>query len=69
MNKRRGPKPKVVHMYENPGLYKEITGQHYIKYFKSIQEASKETGISESSISKCANKRQSHAGGYFWKFD
>ena len=38
-----------------------------IKYFDSVGEAANATGISNSSVSKCINGRQSSAGGYEFK--
>ena len=39
-----------------------------IREFKSINEASRITGINQKSIRKVANNEQKHAGGYVWKF-
>lgn len=36
------------------------------KYFNSVREASRETGIDKSSISKCINKKLKSSGGYYW---
>jgi hypothetical protein len=38
-----------------------------INTFDSIEEASEETGISQSSIDSSLNKRNKKAGGYFWR--
>ena len=37
-------------------------------FYKSIREASKSTGIGESSIGKCCNEKQNTAGGYRWRY-
>lgn len=39
-----------------------------IQIFYSISEASRQTGITLSNISKVANGDRQSAGGYFWKF-
>ena len=44
-----------------------VSGSGTMKYFDSIREASLASNISESSISKCINKKQASAGGYVFK--
>lgn len=39
-----------------------------IKEYKSLSEASRNTGIPCSNISKCANRKRNHAGGFVWRF-
>jgi len=39
-----------------------------IKTFNGIVEASKETNIGQSSISKCCNNKNITGGGFIWKF-
>lgn len=41
---------------------------NHIKYFNSIDEAEKETGIGRSSISACCNGRTKTGHGYVWRF-
>ena len=39
-----------------------------VKLFKSVADASKETGIDRKCIRDAANGKQKTAGGYYWKF-
>lgn len=42
----------------------------FVAEYWSAREASRQTGISQGNISNCANgsRRNSHAGGYIWKY-
>lgn len=40
----------------------------YINEYKGIREASRETGIDRSTISRSCHKKQNSAGGYIWIF-
>lgn len=39
-----------------------------IKEWECIMDASRATGIDNSSIAKCARGKRAHAGGFLWKF-
>ena len=39
-----------------------------IKEYQSISETSRQTGITITSISYCANKKRKSGGGYLWHF-
>ena len=41
---------------------------NFIKEYQSISEASRQTGITITSISYCANKKRKSGGGYLWHF-
>lgn len=53
-------KAKIIYMMDD--------NNNLIREFKSINEASRITGINQKSIRKVANNEQKHAGGYVWKF-
>lgn len=40
----------------------------FIKEYPSISEASRQTGVCLSCISKCCKNEQKQSGGYIWKF-
>lgn len=40
----------------------------FINEYKSIIQQSKDTGIDNSAISKCARGKRNHAGGYIWRY-
>lgn len=44
-----------------------LTGDE-IHVYKSIGEASRETGVERSSISRCCSGERNKAGGYVWKY-
>ena len=39
-----------------------------VEIFSSICEASRKTGIRDSSIRSCLHNRKKHAGGYIWRY-
>lgn len=41
----------------------------YIRSYVSQSEASRLTGICQSNISNCCNRKRETAGGYFWRFE
>lgn len=52
---------KQVYQYSKDGIF--------IAVYPSTQEAYRQTGISQGSISKCCNgKKYKSAGGYIWKY-
>lgn len=56
----RWSKSKPVIMY--------YTNKKYGKTFSCIRDAEKETGIDNSSISRCCKGKQMTAGGYKWEY-
>lgn len=56
----RWSKSKLVIMY--------YTSKKYGKTFSCIRDAEKETGIDNSSISRCCKGKQKTAGGYKWEY-
>ena len=67
-------KPKSENHRKNiaKSKFKEIEmldlDNKHIKYFSSIDEAEKETGIGRNSISACCNGRTKTGHGYIWRF-
>lgn len=60
------------HILGNKATKKKI-GQYdkynnLINVYESISEASRQTGITITSISYCANKKRKSGGGYLWHF-
>ena len=53
----------------NRVIYQFDLGMNFIKKYKSQTEASKETGIKQSEISKCCNGLRNKAGDYIWCYD
>lgn len=47
----------------------QFLGDTTINVYYGISEASKQTGIKISNISKCCRNKRKTAGGYNWKFD
>lgn len=45
----------------------DINTNEIIKIYKSVQEASKESGCNRPNISTCINGKRPNAGGYKWK--
>ncbi len=41
---------------------------NFIKEFPSMNEAQRQTGIRQGSISHCCNGRYNHAGGFTWRY-
>ena len=41
----------------------------FIDKFHSISEAARQTGIPDSNISRCCNKKLKTAGGFKWKYN
>jgi hypothetical protein len=39
-----------------------------VAQFKSVAEASRQTGISKSPITKTCREEQDQAGGYYWNY-
>ena len=58
--------PKKIILKNIPVSQYTMTGK-FVKNYKSYAEASKETGISNSSISACCNNKIKQAGNYQWK--
>lgn len=54
------PKAKKVDMFDN--------NLNYIKTFSTMLEASLETGICKSNISRCCRRGAKTAGGYIWRY-
>lgn len=59
-------------MYNMKSVYHTV-GQftldnQFIKSYETTGFASKETGIKQSSISSCCNKKYKSAGGFLWKY-
>lgn len=50
-----------------PVIQREMHG-HFENRFKSLQEASRLTGIPSSNISKCCKGKLKSAGGYLWRY-
>lgn len=52
-------------------IYQYKMNGEFVKYFGSIIDASRETGINKSGISSCASFRykNSHAGGFLWRYE
>ena len=46
----------------------DLNSGRLIKVWECIMDASKATGIDNSSIAKCAKGKRQHAGGFVWKF-
>lgn len=63
--------PSKTYVYKNP-VYKEVvqidTNGNIIATYESIVEASRITGINNSTISRCLAKDGSMAGGFVWKY-
>lgn len=70
---------ELIEMHEHRKFHNEKTSKPVIQYTKSmelvqeyssIMEAERQTGISQSQISKCASNRDGYktAGGYIWKY-
>lgn len=51
---------KAVCQYSVQGIF--------IKEFGSIMEARRETGVNDTSISRCCRNKQKTAGNYIWKY-
>lgn len=66
-------KNKSQSLINNPKLLKPIlqidknTGE-VIKEYPSIKDASKQLGIDQSQISKCAKGKEKSAGGFIWRY-
>src|SRR3990167_9022985 len=56
------PRIRSIVQYEAPGM-------KIVKRWASIKEASKELGIYDSGITRCAQGKASQAGGFFWCYD
>ena len=60
------------HILANESTKKKVVqydkNDNVIKTFKSISEASRETGIATTSISYVCNNKRKTAGGYVWHF-
>lgn len=40
----------------------------FIASYESVSEASRQTGISKTCISRCCRKEREHSGGFLWKY-
>jgi len=60
-------------LYKAKKFSKAIKGVHIStgkeKNFKSMRDAERETGISNSHISQCCQKKRKSAGGYRWYYE
>lgn len=52
----------------HPTISKKVLCIETGKIFQSINEAERQTGIKQSSISKCCLGKRKTAGGFHWKF-
>lgn len=60
--------PKCGHLKTAEASYKKIRNIETGKIYKSITEATKELGLSRTSISNCLSGRAKTAGGYHWEY-
>ena len=49
-------------------VYQYTLDGDFVKEYPSISEASRQTGVCLSCISKCCKNEQKQSGGYIWKF-
>ena len=66
----RDMKSGKLHRDVNKAIVQLTKDGLYIAEYHSIMEASRKTGVSDSSICACAKGKQrySHAGGFTWKY-
>lgn len=59
-------------LLNHPGLSKWVIklskNNEILHFYPSVMQASRETGISQSSISLCCSGKYKSAGGYIWKY-
>ena len=46
-----------------------IKGETVVEVFKSVSDAVRKTGLSQSNISSCLNKKRKTCGGYKWSYE
>lgn len=66
-SKEKAEKISLSNKDRNPVTMFDLN-QKPVKTFHSILRASKETGVDNSSISRCCKGLQKTAGGYYWKY-
>ena len=66
---------KVMNTYSNANKTREkpikqidMKTNEVVAIYKSVNEASRQTGIHVSYICNCANGKQKYAKGYYWQF-
>lgn len=61
-------KQAQLHSKRNTCVSQYTKQEELIMSYKSIAEASRQTGVNPHTISHCCNGRQKTAGGYIWKY-
>jgi len=69
-NKKRGHQDSKngINNKNNKSVYMIDFNFNKKKYFHSVMEASRRTGIDRAHISSCCNGKRKSAGGYYWEF-
>ena len=66
----------MIHAYQNglktPNIEKKVRqftkGRHFVDRYKSLSEASRQTGVNLGHLSECCTGKRKSAGGFIWRF-
>lgn len=61
--------PGMLYNYTAPKVYQFTLLGKLVNVYKSLQYATKETGLTAGSISQCATGKLKHCGNYYWTYD
>lgn len=68
LHKKRQSEAQTGKTRNNKPISQYTLDEKFLKTFNSATEASKVTGIDNSSIGKAANGKLKHAGGFLWRW-
>ena len=63
---KKGESPTINKYFTKSVLQYDLDGK-LLKRYKSVKQASLESGVKEPNIRMCLNNKQHHSGGYIWK--